>query len=191
MPGLQPKLRLPTAGSVRRGCNDGCENANQPPRQYLNQVRKDSTVVNVFLINGWLRGVGRRRFTIVWSPESSICCKHAVSTVTPTESVKPLDAAADAALNRLRRITLEQCFCETSRCAGLGSHSLYIGARAIVTPPSLLHTMQRCLFGVDEFHGNCPGKQQRRSQVVRHWAPSSAKVVEFVRTTTTDAQTSI
>lgn len=63
---------------------------------YLNQVRKDSTVVNVFLINGCkLRGVvrGFDSFTIVLESEGKqhLLYKHAVSTVTPTESVKPLD----------------------------------------------------------------------------------------------------
>lgn len=62
---------------------------------YLNQMRKESTIVTVFLVNGCkLRGVvrGFDSFTIVLESNGRqhLLYKHAVSTVSPAEPVKPL-----------------------------------------------------------------------------------------------------
>lgn len=79
---------------------------------HLNQVRKDSTVVNVFLINGCkLRGVvrGFDSFTIVLESEGKQhllqTCRIYCYSNRVCEAPRSLPRAA--ALNRLRRITLD------------------------------------------------------------------------------------
>jgi len=74
-----------TAGKTSINLQDG----------YLNQLRKESAVVTIFLINGCkLRGVvrGFDSFTIVLEADGKqhLVYKHAVSTISPAEPVKPI-----------------------------------------------------------------------------------------------------
>ena len=61
---------------------------------FLNQIRKDKTMVTVYLINGFqLRGTvkGFDSFTIIIENEGrqNLVYKNAVSTITPVRPVKP------------------------------------------------------------------------------------------------------
>lgn len=74
---------------------------------FLNQLRKDKTMVTVYLINGFqLRGCvrGFDSFTIIIENEGrqNLVYKNAISTITPTRPVKLMDsqetpAASEAA----------------------------------------------------------------------------------------------
>lgn len=68
---------------------------------FLNQLRKDRTVVTVYLTNGFqLRGCvrGFDSFTIILENEGrqNLIYKNAISTITPTRPVRLLDAADSA-----------------------------------------------------------------------------------------------
>lgn len=63
---------------------------------FLNQIRKDKTMVTVYLINGFqLRGTvkGFDSFTIIIENEGrqNLVYKNAVSTITPVRLVKLMD----------------------------------------------------------------------------------------------------
>lgn len=63
---------------------------------FLNQIRKDKTMVTVYLINGFqLRGTvkGFDSFTIIIENEGrqNLVYKNAVSTITPVRPVKLMD----------------------------------------------------------------------------------------------------
>lgn len=63
---------------------------------FLNQIRKDKTIVTVYLINGFqLRGCvrGFDSFTIIIENEGrqNLVYKNAVSTITPTRPVKLME----------------------------------------------------------------------------------------------------
>ncbi|WP_096154561.1 MULTISPECIES: RNA chaperone Hfq [Bacillus] len=61
--------------------------------QFLNQLRKDSTSVTVFLLNGFqLRGLikGFDNFTVLLESEGKqqLIYKHAISTFSPQKNVQ-------------------------------------------------------------------------------------------------------
>ncbi|WP_018660232.1 RNA chaperone Hfq [Heyndrickxia acidiproducens] len=61
--------------------------------QFLNQLRKDGTVVTVFLMNGFqLRGQvkGFDNFTVLFETDGKqqLVFKHAISTFTPQKNVQ-------------------------------------------------------------------------------------------------------
>ena len=60
---------------------------------FLNQIRKDKTMVTVYLVNGFqLRGyvIGFDTFTIIIENEGrqNLVYKNAISTITPTHAVR-------------------------------------------------------------------------------------------------------
>ncbi|MEI5906769.1 RNA chaperone Hfq [Bacillus spongiae] len=61
--------------------------------QYLNQLRKDNTLVTVFLLNGFqIRGTvkGFDNFTVLFESEGKqqLVYKHAISTFAPQRNVQ-------------------------------------------------------------------------------------------------------
>ncbi|MFJ7976492.1 RNA chaperone Hfq [Peribacillus sp. JNUCC 23] len=61
--------------------------------QFLNQLRKDSTYVTVFLLNGFqIRGLvkGFDNFTVLFESEGKqqLVFKHAISTFAPQKNVQ-------------------------------------------------------------------------------------------------------
>ncbi|KKI91944.1 RNA-binding protein Hfq [Bacillus sp. SA1-12] len=61
--------------------------------QFLNQLRKDSTFVTVFLLNGFqLRGLvkGFDNFTVLLETEGKqqLIYKHAISTFSPQKNIQ-------------------------------------------------------------------------------------------------------
>ncbi len=63
---------------------------------FLNQLRKEKTIVTVYLVNGFqLRGFvrGFDSFTIIIENEGkqNLVYKNAISTITPAKAVKLLD----------------------------------------------------------------------------------------------------
>jgi host factor-I protein len=65
---------------------------------FLNQLRKDRTMVTVYLTNGFqLRGYvrGFDTFTVIIENEGrqNLVYKNAISTITPTRPVRLLDSA--------------------------------------------------------------------------------------------------
>lgn len=64
--------------------------------RFLNQARRDRTPVTVFLINGFqLRGtiLSFDQFAVLILSENrqNLIYKHAISTIQPSESVRPTD----------------------------------------------------------------------------------------------------
>lgn len=64
--------------------------------RFLNQARRDRTPVTVFLINGFqLRGtiLSFDQFAVLILSENrqNLIYKHAISTIQPTETVRPAD----------------------------------------------------------------------------------------------------
>ena len=61
---------------------------------FLNQLRKDRTVVTVYLTNGFqLRGCVRGFDSLENEGRQNLIYKNAISTITPTHPVRLLDAA--------------------------------------------------------------------------------------------------
>jgi host factor-I protein len=74
-----------TSGKAQINLQDG----------YLNQLRKDSALVTVFLVNGCkLKGIvrGFDNFTIVLESDGKqhLVYKHAISTVSPCDQVRAI-----------------------------------------------------------------------------------------------------
>ena len=64
--------------------------------RFLNQARRDRTTVTVFLINGFqMRGtiLSFDQFAVLILSENrqNLIYKHAISTIQPTETVRPTD----------------------------------------------------------------------------------------------------
>lgn len=80
---------------------------------FLNQLRKDKTMVTVYLINGFqLRGCvrGFDSFTIIIENEGrqNLVYKNAISTITPTRPVKLMDSQETPALSEAAEQPQEQ-----------------------------------------------------------------------------------
>ena len=63
---------------------------------FLNQIRKDKTMVTVYLVNGFqLRGyvIGFDTFTLIIENEGrqNLVYKNAISTITPTHAVRMME----------------------------------------------------------------------------------------------------
>ncbi len=80
---------------------------------FLNQLRKDKTMVTVYLINGFqLRGCvrGFDSFTIIIENEGrqNLVYKNAISTITPTRPVKLMDSQETSAASEAAEQPQEQ-----------------------------------------------------------------------------------
>lgn len=80
---------------------------------FLNQLRKDKTMVTVYLINGFqLRGCvrGFDSFTIIIENEGrqNLVYKNAISTITPTRPVMLMDSQETSAVSEAAEQPQEQ-----------------------------------------------------------------------------------
>lgn len=73
-------------------------NKNQPNLQdaYLNQIRKDKTLVTIYMINGFqIKGIvkGFDNFTVIVELDGrqQMVYKHAISTVSPIKPVNVIN----------------------------------------------------------------------------------------------------
>ena len=71
---------------------------------FLNQVRKDKTIITIFLINGFqIKGLvtGFDSYTVVLDSEGKqqLIYKHAISTIVPARSVNFIEAEKEQGIN--------------------------------------------------------------------------------------------